>query len=83
MILMSSWQQSPLFEPDNPGQMVQERYTGLPGGYSSFYFNRVPNDAVLQGSSLAAAQGSKVGWVLGALFGLAAVAYMTYAVNKE
>ena len=42
MILLDAWQQTPYFEPDNPGQQVQEHYTGLPGGYSSFYWNRIP-----------------------------------------
>ncbi len=49
MVSAHRWQQTALFEPANTGQMIQEHYTGLPGGYSSFYFNTVPTDATLAG----------------------------------
>jgi hypothetical protein len=41
MHIASQWQQVPTFEPDNPYQQIQEHYTGLPGGYSSYYWNQV------------------------------------------
>lgn len=49
MVSASRWQQSPLFEPANTGQMIQEHYTGLPGGYSSFYFDQIETGATLAG----------------------------------
>jgi hypothetical protein len=41
---LQTFQQSGMFDPTNPNQIVYERYTGIPGGYGSFYFNRVPTD---------------------------------------
>lgn len=69
MIQLDRWQQTAVFEPDNPGQQIQEHYTGLPGGYSSFYYNRVPVEATLQGSLLrdASGKGMKTGVFLGLL----------------
>jgi hypothetical protein len=62
MISLDQWKQSAVFEPDNPGQQIQEHYTGLPGGYSSFYWNRVPTQATLQGlRDAATASGIKTG----------------------
>lgn len=75
MVHLSSWQQVADFQPDNPGQMVQEHYTGLPGGYSSFYFNRVQDSSQLVGT-LAQAQGSRIGAVLGVLLGVAGIFYL-------
>lgn len=49
MLSLTQWRQSPVFDMFNPGQMIQEHYTGLPGGYSSYYFDRVPTDATLMG----------------------------------
>lgn len=79
MLMLSAWQQTTQFEPDNPGQMIQEHYTGLPGGYSSFYFNRVPTGVTAMtglNGALAASQGTKTGIVLGVLLGLAGIVYL-------
>ncbi len=46
---ITTWEQTALFEPGNPNQRTHVRYTGVPGGYGSFYFNRVPTTAKLQG----------------------------------
>jgi hypothetical protein len=50
MHMLSTWEQSPTFDPTNPNQQVVERYTALPGGYGSFYWNRQPNTSVLGGA---------------------------------
>jgi len=48
---LATWEQSPTFDPYNPNQIVREAYVGIPGGYGSFYFNRVPTKTTLQGLS--------------------------------
>jgi hypothetical protein len=47
---LSTWEQSPTFDPYNPNQKIVEAYTPLPGGYGSFYWNRQPNTSVLGGA---------------------------------
>jgi hypothetical protein len=49
---ISTWEQSAQFDPTNPNQITHVRYTGIPGGYGSFYYNRVPNQSTLLGASL-------------------------------
>jgi hypothetical protein len=81
MILLDTWQQTALFDPTNPGQRMIESYTGLPGGYSTFYFNRVPNTAsALNG--IAEDLGLKaLGWVgIAALLG--GTAFVVYKMEK-
>lgn len=39
---LQTFEQTGMFDPTNPDQIVYERYVGIPGGYGSFYFNRVP-----------------------------------------
>jgi len=59
---------SPTYEPWNPAQRGVEHYTGLPGGYSTFYYNQIPNTTQLMGT-----EGRSVGWII-AIWGLAALA---------
>lgn len=68
MYKLDRWEQTPVFDPSNPGQMIQEHYTGLPGGYSTFYYNKVPTNATLQGVlSDATDKGIRAGMFLGGL----------------
>lgn len=83
MIGLDRWAQSPVFDPANPGQMVQEHYTGLPGGYSSFYFNRVPTNASALSGALAEAQGVSLGIKLGLVAGLGAILFMVYGKKRR
>ena len=46
---LATWEQSPTFDPYNPNQIVRETYVGIPGGYGSFYFNKVPTETTLGG----------------------------------
>lgn len=81
MILLDTWQQTALFDPTNPGQRTIESYTGLPGGYSSFYFNRVPNTASALngiGEDIAKKLG---GWALVAAL-LGGTAFVVYKMEK-
>lgn len=47
--IISTWEQSAQFEPNNPNQISYQRYVGIPGGYGTFYYNKVPTTAQLQG----------------------------------
>ena len=48
-VMIEQWRQSGIFNPTDPTQKKIERYTGVPGGYSSFYFDRVPITGNLKG----------------------------------
>ena len=47
MLALKTFEQTGVYDPNNPSQRIREVYT--PGGYSSFYFNRVPNESSLKG----------------------------------
>lgn len=49
MLAIKTYQQTGLFDPYNPTQRKREVYTGIPGGYGSFYWNVQPNTATLGG----------------------------------
>lgn len=49
MHLATTWQQVGTFDPSNPNQRAIERYVGVPGGYGSFYFDKVPTTSSLMG----------------------------------
>lgn len=42
MLAVKTWEQTGVYDPTDPTQRIRAVYT--PGGYSSFYWNRVPND---------------------------------------
>ncbi len=47
MHLMKTYEQTATYDEYNPGQSIRTVY--VPGGYQSFYFNRVPNAGSLNG----------------------------------
>jgi hypothetical protein len=49
MLALKTYQQTGIFDPYNPTQRKREVYTGIPGGYGSFYWNVQPNTAQLGG----------------------------------
>lgn len=49
MTNLTTWEQAAQFDPTNPLQKQYIYYTGLPGGYGSFYYNQVPTTAQLKG----------------------------------
>jgi hypothetical protein len=69
MLTQTHWKETFKYEPWNPAQRGIEHYTGLPGGYSTFYYNQIPNTTQLMGAE----EGRSVGWVL-AFWGFAALA---------
>jgi hypothetical protein len=44
MHMLTTWEQTGVFDPYNPNQIIREpNNIGIPGGaYGSFYFNKVP-----------------------------------------
>lgn len=48
---ITTWEQSPLFDPTNPNQIVEIRPAWNPGGsaYGSYFYNQKPTTAKLQG----------------------------------
>lgn len=46
---LTMWEQSGQFDPTNPNQISRTRYTAIPGGYGTFYYNKVPSTAQLLG----------------------------------
>jgi hypothetical protein len=49
MTNLATWEQDAFFDPTNPNQKSYVYYSQIPGGYSSYYYNRVPTTAKLQG----------------------------------
>jgi hypothetical protein len=47
--MISMWEQAAEFDPTNPSQINHVRYAGIPGTYASYYYNRVPTTAQLNG----------------------------------
>jgi hypothetical protein len=68
--MLDQWQQSAVFNPGDPTQKKIEQYTGIPGGYSSFYFNRRPVQGQLDGpftSGIATGAGVTIGVLFGTI----------------
>lgn len=49
---IAQYEQTGIRDPSNPNQQQYVQYAQIPGGYSSWYVNRVPSTAVLSGSGL-------------------------------
>lgn len=47
MLISKTYQQTLDYDPNNPNQVIREVYA--PGGFTSYYFNRVPDAGSLQG----------------------------------
>ena len=47
MYALKTFEQTGIYDPNNPTQVIKEAYA--PGGYASFYFNRVPTTSSLSG----------------------------------
>lgn len=47
--LLTTWEQTSQYDPLNPNQITQTYYAGIPGGYASFYYNKVPTKSTLLG----------------------------------
>jgi hypothetical protein len=70
MLMLDQWEQTAVFNPGDPTQKKIEQYTGIPGGYSSFYFNRRPVQGQLDGpftSGIATGAGVTIGVLFGTL----------------
>lgn len=61
---ITTWEQTGMYDPTNPNQRTHVRYTSIPGGYGSFYYNQVPTTAKLQGLAAAMPTWMTTGLVL-------------------
>lgn len=41
-MIAKQFEQTSMFDPTNPNQVIREQYAQIPGGYGSWYYNRVP-----------------------------------------
>jgi hypothetical protein len=60
---ISTYEQAALADPSNPNQREVQRYTQIPGGYSTFYYNRVPTTAQMSGVGLGAGMWDGIGTI--------------------
>lgn len=90
MLTIENWEQSAVFDPTDPTQKKIEKYVGVPGGYGSFYFNRVPVNGALQGGIIrgglrgpfSSGISTGAGITLGLLIGSLAIAGGQWALRK-
>jgi hypothetical protein len=52
MVTQTHWKETFEYQPWNPAQKGMVHYTGLPGGYSTFYYNQIPNTTGLVGAGI-------------------------------
>ena len=85
MHLLKSYEQTAVYDPTNPNQVIREQYVGGIG-YSSFYFNPVDSGAQLRGPSLGGAGlngfDSLPNWLQMTLVGGAAIAVGYFGMKK-
>jgi hypothetical protein len=70
MLTQTRWKEVDDFEPWNPTQKAIVHYTGLPGGYSTFYYDNVPNETHLFGPDLGVADIDEVPEAYGTIPGV-------------
>jgi len=49
MHVLKNYDQVGVWDPTDPSIRMREVYTGIPGGYGSFYWKTSPSDAQLKG----------------------------------
>lgn len=67
MLMLDQWEQTAVFQPNDPTQKKITKYAGIPGQYATFYFNRVPVQGELKGpftSGISTGAGITIGLVL-------------------
>lgn len=80
MHLAKTYEQSGIFDPTNPRQVIREVYT--PTGYSSFYFNPVGQPSALGGLGLPTSWATMPSWMQMAIVGVASTAAGYFAMAK-
>jgi hypothetical protein len=78
MHLLTTYEQTGIFDPTNPTQVIREAYT--PNGYQSFYFNRVAPAGTLGG--LGMGWSTMPGWAQVLIVGAAATAVGYFGMAK-
>jgi hypothetical protein len=77
MLALKTFEQTAVFDPNNPDQAIREAY--VPGGYQSFYFNEVPTTAQLRGLG---SLGTMPAWAQIAVVALGGAAAGYFAMSK-
>lgn len=52
MQMLTQWEQTAVFNPSDPTQLKIARYAANPGGWTTYYFNRVKPTGALAGPTL-------------------------------
>ena len=75
MHMLSAWEQTAVFNPADPTQLKIERYAANPGGYTTYYFNRVKPGGSLAGASLRGPFKDGIAQGMGLVVGATAIAF--------
>ncbi len=80
MHLAKMYEQTGIYDPTNPRQVIREVYT--PTGYSSFYFNPVGSPSALGGLGLPTSWATMPSWMQMAIVGVASTAVGYFAMSR-
>jgi hypothetical protein len=76
MHMLSAWEQTAVFNPADPTQLKIERYAANPGGYTTYYFNRVKPGGSLAGATLRGPLTDGIAQGMGLVIGGTLVAFL-------
>ncbi len=80
MHLIKTFEQTGVFDPNNPNQKIREAYT--PRGYASFYFNQIPTTSSLSGLRGLGTLATLPSWMQMGLVALVGAAGGYFAMSK-
>lgn len=81
MLMLDQWEQTGVFNPTDPTQKKIESYSGVPGAYATYYFNRVPTTGQLRGP-FTESIGRGAGLLTGAFIASIAIGAALYGLRK-
>lgn len=79
--LLDTWEQTAVFNPNDPTQKKITKYAGIPGQYATFYFNRVRTPGELKGP-FTSAIGTGAGIAFGMLLASVAIGAAGYGLRR-
>lgn len=84
------WEQAAQYDPTNPNQITHVRYAGIPGGYASYYYNKIPNTSTLLGLGDVTSPSTWPSWLqalgvagIGAIVGYFGMRHYGGAIKKK
>lgn len=81
MQMLDQWEQTAVFNPNDPTQKKISKYAGIPGQYATFYFNRVPVQGELKGP-FTSAIGTGAGITIGVLLATTVIGAAGWALRR-